>query len=240
MSKDEIYTGDHDPQGPFEFSEDVARVFPDMLERSIPGYAMTIGAIGSLARRYVRANTTCYDLGCSLGAAAMAMRDNIAEPGCTIVAVDSAAAMVERCRAVLSPTENVDVSVLEADLRSIDITNASMAVMNYTLQFLPVAERPSVLRKIHDGLNEGGVLVLSEKVSDDDDKVEGLLVDLHHGFKRRNAYSELEISRKRAALENVLVPESIETHRERLTTSGFGHVGVWLRHFNFVSIVAFR
>jgi tRNA (cmo5U34)-methyltransferase len=148
--------------------------------------------------------------------------------------------MVERCRTVLSPTENVDVSVLEADLRYIDISNASMAVMNYTLQFLPVAERPSVLRKIHGGLNEGGVLVLSEKVSDDDDKVEGLLVDLHHGFKRRNLYSELEISRKRAALENVLVPESIETHRERLTTSGFGHVGVWLRHFNFVSIVAFR
>ncbi|MGI9265408.1 MAG: carboxy-S-adenosyl-L-methionine synthase CmoA [Gammaproteobacteria bacterium] len=240
MSRDQIYTGDGDPQGPFEFSEDVAKVFPDMLERSIPGYAMTIHAIGSLARRYVRAGTICYDLGCSLGAAAMAMRDGIAEPGCRVVAVDNAPAMVERCKDSLGSTHDVDVSVLEADLRDIDISNASLVVMNYTLQFLPIADRLPLLQAIHDGLNPGGVLVLSEKVADGDEAIESLLVDLHHGFKRRNAYSELEISRKRAALENVLIPESIVTHRERLAEAGFRHVGVWQRHFNFVSMVAFR
>ena len=115
-----------------------------------------------------------------------------------------------------------------------------MVVMNYTLQFLPIAERKRVLGRICAGLNKGGVFVLSEKVADDDGAIEELLVDLHLGFKRRNAYSELEISRKRAALENVLIPESIDTHRERLQSAGFSHVGVWLRHYNFVSIVAIR
>ena len=242
MAKDEIFTGDGGPPGPFEFSEDVASVFPDMLDRSIPGYAMTLSAIGSLARRFVRANTNCYDLGCSLGAASVAMRDNIVEPGCRIIAVDNAPAMVERCRQCLDESDGsrTNVSVVEADIGDIDISNASMVVMNYTLQFLPVSERAPVLGRIRDGLNPGGVFVLSEKVDDDDPAIEALLVDLHHGFKRRNAYSDLEISRKRAALENVLIPESIGTHRERLLAAGFAHVGVWLRHYNFVSIVAIR
>ncbi len=242
MSKDEIFTGNDDPKGPFEFNEAVAGVFPDMLERSIPGYAMTIEAIGSLARRFVRANSTCYDLGCSLGAATMAMRDNIRKPGCRIVAIDNAPAMIERCRRILHETSvgTVAIDVLESDIRDARISNASMVVMNYTLQFLPLVERPNMLGKIRDGLNDGGVLVLSEKVTDEDSTIEELLVKLHHGFKRRNAYSDLEISRKRAALETVLIPESIGTHRERLLAEGFSHVGVWLRHFNFVSIVAIR
>lgn len=244
MKKDEIYTGNEGPERPFEFNEDVASVFPDMLERSIPGYAMTISAIGSLARRYVRPSSNCYDLGCSLGAATVAMRDNIAEPGCTITAVDNAPAMVMRCRELLGsdsgPGSGPSVTVLEADIRDQQISNASMVVMNYTLQFLPLDERSALMQRICAGLNPGGVLVLSEKVADDDDTVEQLLLDLHHGFKRRNHYSDLEISRKRTALENVLLPESIGVHRERLATAGFAHVGVWLRHYNFVSIVAIR
>ena len=115
-----------------------------------------------------------------------------------------------------------------------------MVVMNYTLQFLPVNERLSMIRRIYQGMNDGGVFVLSEKVADDDPEVESLLLDLHHEFKKANAYSDLEISRKRTALENVLIPETTDTHLRRLTDAGFGHSGVWLRHFNFVSIVALR
>lgn len=240
MSRDSIYAEGSGPPGPFEFNAEVAAVFPDMLERSIPGYAMTIEAIGSLARRYVARDTNCYDLGCSLGAAAMAMRDNIESPGCRVTAVDSAAAMVERCRTLVTPTDTVAVSVIESDLRDITVANASMVVLNYTLQFLPVAERLEVLQMICSGTNPGGILVLSEKVADDDATINDLLVDLHHSFKRRNAYSDLEISRKRAALENVLIPESIQTHRERLAAAGFSHSGVWSQHFNFVSLIAIR
>ena len=67
-----------------------------------------------------------------------------------------------------------------------------------------------------------------------------MLIELHHEFKRRHHYSELEISRKRQALENVLIPDEIDTHETRLRQAGFSHVGVWLRYFNFVSLVAIR
>ncbi|MCJ7590726.1 MAG: carboxy-S-adenosyl-L-methionine synthase CmoA [Woeseiaceae bacterium] len=244
MTTDKIYQQQSEEK-PFRFNEEVAGVFPDMLRRSIPGYAATIEAIGSLAARYVRRDTNCYDLGCSLGAATIAMRQGIRVPGCRIVAVDTAPAMTIRCEEIIaeddrrfSPPTSVDV--VEADIRNIDIANASMVVLNYTLQFLALEDRDALMRTIHHGLNDGGLMVLSEKVIDENAEMEQLLVDLHHEHKQRNDYSALEISRKRAALENVLVPETVGAHRDRLMSAGFRHVAVWLRYFNFVSIIAIK
>jgi tRNA (cmo5U34)-methyltransferase len=244
MTDDEIYKLD-DGSEPFRFNENVARVFPDMLKRSIPGYAASIEAIGSLAARYVRAGTTCYDLGCSLGAATLAMRHGIDQPCCRVVAIDSASAMIERCREIIDEDDRLNgpetqVDIAQDDIRNAHIANASMVVLNYTLQFIDAADRDAVLQNIYDGLNEGGVLVLAEKVVDDDPHMEELLVDLHHEHKRRNHYSALEVARKRAALEDVLVPETVQAHRERLQRVGFSRSAVWLRYFNFVSIIAFR
>ncbi len=245
MGEDRIYADRESADEPFRFNEAVTRVFPDMLQRSIPGYAASLEAIGSLAARYVQPRTYCYDLGCSLGAATLAMRQGIAADGCRIIAVDNASAMVERCRQVIDEDDaqrksDISVEVVHCDIRELDITNASMVVLNYTLQFLELADRDAVIQKIHDGLIDGGVFVLSEKVVDDDPRVEELLVGLHHEHKRRNNYSALEVSRKRAALETVLIPESVADHRKRLAKAGFGHAAVWLRYFNFVSIVAIR
>jgi tRNA (cmo5U34)-methyltransferase len=216
-----------------------------MLKRSVPGYAASLEAIGSLASRYVRANTRCYDLGCSLGAATLAMRQGIREPGCHIVAVDNADAMIGRCRDIVTEEERrmaseTGIELILGDIRDIAISNASMVVLNYTLQFLSLGDRGPLLQRIYDGLNDGGLLVLSEKVIDDDPQMEALLVDLHHEHKRRNNYSALEIARKRAALDNVLMPETVSTHRQRLRDVGFSRSAVWLRYFNFVSIIAFR
>lgn len=242
MSEDQLYAAAEAAGGSFEFNEAVAGVFPDMLKRSVPAYAETIRTIGTLAGRFVVADSRCYDLGCSLGAATLAMRDNVRAPGVGIVAVDNSSAMIERFRKTLDglPQAGPEVTLVRGDIREQDISRASMVVMNYTLQFLPVAERAAMLERIAAGTVDGGVLVLSEKVIDDDPEIEALLVDLHHDFKRRNAYSDLEISRKRTALENVLVPEPVSEHLARLDSAGYRHAGVWLRRFNFVSIVAVK
>ncbi|NIA27614.1 MAG: carboxy-S-adenosyl-L-methionine synthase CmoA, partial [Desulfobulbaceae bacterium] len=186
-----------------------------------------------------------YDLGCSLGASTLAMRHGIQVPDCRIIAVDNAPAMIEHCGKVIArddeaPGSRTAVEILLGDIRDVTIANASMVVMNYTLQFLDLAMRDALIKRIFDGMRPGGLFLLSEKVVDPDPHMEDLLVDLHHEHKRRNAYSELEISRKRAALENVLVPETVAAHRERLSQAGFTHSGVWLRYFNFVSIVAIK
>jgi tRNA (cmo5U34)-methyltransferase len=244
LGEDRIFQTDEGGE-PFRFDERVARVFPDMLRRSIPGYAASIEAIGSLAARYVRAGTNCYDLGCSLGAATLAMRQGIREPGCRIVAVDVAPAMIARCQEIVAEDDRLygretDVDVVDDDIRNIEIVNASMVVLNYTLQFVDLADRDALIGHIHAGLNEGGILLLSEKVVDENPKMELLLSDLHHEHKRRKNYSALEVARKRAALENVLVPETVGAHYRRLDKAGFRHAAVWLRYFNFVSIIAIR
>ena len=245
MTRDRIYATGAESGEPFRFNAAVAEVFPDMLRRSIPGYEASLEAIGSLAARYVTPRSNCYDLGCSLGAATLAMRQGIRAPDCRIIAIDSSPAMVERCEKIIAAERDAGgpgtvVEVRRGDIRDAAIENASMVVLNYTLQFLELAERDGVARRIAAGLRPGGLLVLSEKVVDEDPHMEQLLVDLHHEHKRRNDYSALEVARKRAALENVLVPETVAAHRERLVAAGFAHTAVWLRYFNFVSIVAIK
>lgn len=245
MSEDRIFAGDRLSDEPFRFDESVARVFPDMLRRSIPGYTATLEAIGSLAARFVRPGTGCYDLGCSLGAATLAMRQGIRAHGCRIIAIDNAPAMIERCKQVLAEDDYASpgrppVELRLTDLCDTDIRNASLVVMNYTLQFVAPEDRNAVIQKIFDGLVPGGLLFLSEKVVDEDPAMEHLLVALYHEHKRRNNYSALEIARKRSALENVLIPETVPVHRRRLAAAGFANVAVWLRYFNFVSIIAIK
>ena len=242
MPKDDLYATETADRGSFEFNEAVVGVFPDMLRRSIPGYEASIAAIGSLAGSCVQPGTNCYDLGCSLGAAALAMRRRVAVDGCRIIAIDNSPAMVTRCRELLDAEQpgGPDIELLLGDIRNAEIEHASLVVMNYTLQFLAPEHRDAMMRRIARGLVPDGVLVLSEKVVDEDPAVEKMMVDLHHDFKRGNNYSELEISRKRNAIEDVLVPETTTAHFDRLREAGFRHVGVWLRFFNFVSIVAIR
>lgn len=225
----------------FRFDDTVAAVFPDMIKRSVPGYESIIGMIGTLAERYVQPDTRCYDLGSSLGAATLAMRHHIKQPGCSIVAVDNSQAMVDRCRAILD-TDNCDVPVelVLGNIQDIEISNASMAVLNFTLQFIPVPDREAMLKTICDGLQPGGIVVLSEKVVFDDEPHDQLMIELHHSFKKANGYSDLEVSQKRTALENVLIPETLQAHRDRLKKVGFASVDVWFQCFNFASMIAIK
>lgn len=239
--KDIIFSAPIDKIGDFTFDERVVEVFPDMIQRSVPGYSNIISAIGMLAERFVKPNTQVYDLGCSLGAATLSMRRHIKQEGCNIVAVDNSPAMVERCKLhVNAYRSDTPVEVIEADIRDIVIENASMVVLNFTLQFLSPEDRYSLLEKIYAGLRPGGILIVSEKFVFGNESAHELLIDLHHDFKRANGYSELEISQKRSAIENVMRPDSIELHKERFAKLGFTSFEVWFQCFNFGSMFAIK
>ncbi|GAB2191699.1 carboxy-S-adenosyl-L-methionine synthase CmoA [Sessilibacter sp. MAH1] len=223
----------------FAFNKAVVDVFPDMIKRSVPGYLTIIGMIGDLTSRYVQANSNCYDLGCSLAAATLAMRQNIGERGCEIIAVDNSQAMIERAQKMMARDHSATpVTLVCDDINGIEIKNASIVVLNFTLQFIPVQQRDKLLANIYQGLNPGGVLILSEKIAFEDQRHNQLMIDLYHDFKRANGYSDLEISQKREALENVLIPETLSQHRQRLKSSGFDDADVWFQCFNFASMIA--
>ncbi len=239
--KDTIYSTPLDAIGDFAFDANVVRVFPDMIQRSVPGYSTIVAMTGVLAERYARPDTHCYDLGCSLGASTLAMRALLDGHGCTIVGIDNSAAMIERCRTLVdADTHTTPVALQLADINAVAIENASVAVMNFTLQFIAPTQRAALLQRIADEMQPGSILVLSEKIRFDDPHLQELNTELHHAFKRANGYSELEVAQKRSALENVLIPETLATHRERLQRVGFASVDVWFQCFNFASMVAIK
>lgn len=241
MKRDLIYAQRQTAVSPFVFDEAVADVFSDMAQRSIPGYRLTLPLLGLIAERYAQPHSRCYDLGCSLGAATQAMQARIQQPGCRLIAVDNSPAMITRCRELLPTDPDLPpVDLVEADITDIPITQASIVVLHFTLQFVAPAERQSLLQRIYNGLLPGGVLVVSEKVVFDDSKQQARFTTLYHDFKRANGYSELEVSQKRTALENVLIPDTIETHQQRAKAVGFASCEVWFQALNFVSLLAIK
>ena len=241
IKKDQLFSTPIDKLGDWTFDEKVAEVFPDMVQRSVPGYSNIISMIGMLAERFVQSNSTIYDLGCSLGAATLSIRRNVNEKNCRIIAVDNSQPMVQRCKRHIESYKAITpVEVICDDICNIDMQNASMVVLNFTLQFLTPENRQQVLNKIYQALKPNGILVLSEKFSFNDSTVDDLLFNMHHDFKRANGYSELEISQKRNMLENVMLTDTIETHKKRLSDAGFKHIDTWFQCFNFGSIIAIK
>ena len=239
-SQDTLYATQQAP-GAFCFDERVARVFPDMILRSVPGYLTLVSGCGVIAAQYAQTGSHCYDLGCSLGAVTWAMDQSITQSNCQLVAVDNSAAMIRRCQSQLAttPTRH-DIHFVCQDITDLVLAPASVIVLNFTLQFIAVEARHALLSRLYQALLPGGVLVLAEKVHAPDPTQEQTLVTLHHAFKRHNGYSDLEISQKRAALENVLVTESAATHTQRLTEIGFQQVQQWYQCFNFISLIAVK
>lgn len=239
--RDRIYAVPQLNVAGFRFDDQVVAVFPDMIQRSVPGYETIVAMTGTLAGQYLQPDTRCYDLGCSLGASLLSVRNAIGDRACTLIGVDNSPAMVERCRQIMAtqPT-GAPTHIHCADITDFPLENASLAVLNFTLQFVAREQREGLLQRIHDALQPGGILVLSEKVCFDDAAHNRLMVDLHHHFKRAQGYSDLEISQKRSALENVLVPETLDAHRARLRRVGFSSVDVWFQCFNFASLIAIK
>ena len=241
QQKDNLYAESRKLVDAFKFDAETARVFDDMIKRSVPGYPLMLELLGVVASEMTQPNTLCYDLGCSLGASTLAIRHNITATGCTIVAVDNSEAMIDRCRHVVALDNSpVPVEIACADILNMPFSPASLVSMNLTLQFIAPGKRLELLTRIADGLVEGGVLFLSEKICAEEPGEQTLLTALHHEFKRHQGYSELEIAQKRSAIENVLIPESLQTHRQRLLAAGFQQVTVALQSLNFVSLLAIK
>ena len=238
---DRIYAEPQTHLVDFAFDEQVARVFPDMIRRSVPGYETVIAMLGVFARQYPTDNSAIYDLGCSLGAASLAVRRHVQASGCTLIAVDNSEAMVKHCRENMERDHSITpVEVRCEDIQDTVVSNASLVTLNFTLQFISPEERAPLLQRICDGMNPGGALILSEKIKFTDEAAQASQQAWHHGFKRANGYSDLEISQKRQAIENVLLPDTADDIRERLLSVGFSRADQWFQCFNFVSFVAVK
>ena len=223
----------------FRFDKGVVEVFDDMVRRSVPGYDSMIQMIGLIARMYGQDNTNYYDLGSSTGAISLAIALNNKNQNNQFFAIDNSEEMVKKCQQNLE--RKIDnLHAICADINEINIQNASIVVLNLTLQFIDVKERSNLIRKIYKGLNPGGVLIISEKIHFEDKETQDQITNLHIDFKKENGYSELEIANKRQAIENVLITDTKAIHIERLKDSGFKDTSCFFQCLNFVSFLSVK
>jgi tRNA (cmo5U34)-methyltransferase len=238
---DTLYSDLPAKPGSFAFDEAVTAVFEDMINRSVPGYQTMLGMLAVFARRFAMPDSHIYDLGCSLGASTLMLQQHVDAEGARILAIDNAPAMIEKCSENLArQPASVPVEVILADIQQVPIDRASLVVMNLILQFIPRQQRRELLQRIHDGMLPGGALLLMEKVRFSNAEQQAFIDESHLDFKRANGYSELEIARKRSALENFLVAETLDEHIERLRQCGFQTVYPWFSCLNFAALVAIK
>ena len=227
--------------GEFAFDDNVARVFDDMISRSIPLYADVQRSVPVLANLLEHDPIKVVDLGCSTGTSLIHLARSLPSRRLELIGIDNSEAMLKKCREKLA-TLGLDDSVqtFHSDVSDFEFADASVVLMNYTLQFIEVQSRLQVLQKINKHLSPGGFLLVSEKVAHEQPAMDDALVELYFEFKRRQGYSDLEISRKRDALENVLVPLTIKGNIELLQSAGFNRIEVLLKWFNFATFVCYR
>ena len=223
----------------FRFDQDVVKVFDDMVRRSVPGYDSMIQMIGLIARMYGQDNTNYYDLGSSTGAITLSIALNNKSKNNQFFAIDNSKEMVEQCEKNLH--NKVDnLQAICDDINQVKINSASIVVLNLTLQFIDVNLRSNLIKKIYDGLEPGGILIISEKIHFDDAVTQNQITKLHMDFKKENGYSELEIANKRQAIENVLITETKEQHLNRLRDCGFVETSCFFQCLNFVSFLSVK
>ena len=235
--KDRIYADTNDVT-PFEFNETVASVFDDMISRSVPHYREVVTQQAGLAAKFYQPGTQIYDLGCSNGNFALTLIQQMKGEPFKMTAVDNSAPMVDLFQKRISGFDSRSgITTVLSDIRGISMSDASVIVANLTLQFIPAEDRNTLVKKIHTALLPGGIFLLTEKTVNSDTKFAELQQEFYYRFKEENGYSLLEINRKREALENVLIPETVEAHMERLRGAGFSAIEIYNKWFHFTSFI---
>src|SRR6185436_12166835 len=236
-AKDDVFRDAARPVGDFRFDERTASVFPDMLERSVPFYHEIQRMLVELAGDFAADGTVVCDVGCSTGTTLRAL-DALSQD-VTLIGFDNSEAMLERADTFLREQLHHPYELRHADLnQSLRIENASVVLMSLTLQFVRPLQRERVLREICTGINHNGCLLLVEKVVAEESLLNRLYIQHYYELKQRNGYTELEIARKREALENVLIPYRADENDTMLRSVGFRAVDVFFKWYNFVGLVA--
>lgn len=241
MHKDTLFGEKLDRIDDFHFGKDVAEVFDDMLDRSVPFYGEIQRLMGELASDFAVEGSHLYDLGCSTGNTLLRL-DKVLPQGVHFTGIDSSPEMLEQTRRKLDQTGTSRVcNLLQHNLeQGVVLDNASVVILNLTLQFIRPLYRDKLIADVVAGLREDGCLILVEKLVSHNSALNRFFIQHYYEFKQRNGYSELEIAQKREALENVLIPYQFEENRELLLRNGFRDVEVFFRWYNFCGIVAVK
>lgn len=240
MTRDTIFQQENVRED-FRFTEKVAEVFDDMLARSVPNYGQVIAMTAKILEKSLQPQDSVYDLGCSTGATLIELARRLEPLRLDFIGIDNSPAMIKKAALKAEMYSKKDRLRFQlGDITEVEIADAGAVILNYTLQFIRPLIRAEFVKKVYGCLRPGGVLILSEKTISHDPELNRRYIDVYHDFKRSRGYSEIEISKKREALENVLIPFSIQENLALLRKAGFASCETFFQWFNFVSFIAVK
>ncbi len=224
-------------QKQFEFDEEVANVFDDMLNRSVPFYKENLNLQLNILKNFLNPNDKVIDLGSSTGTFLIELSKKT--NNLKLIGIDNSAAMIKK--AILKAKAfGSRVKFIKADFLNYDFSYSKAIIANYTIQFIRPIKREKLIKKIYDSLLDEGIFLMSEKLLSENKKLNKIMIDLYYDFKKEMGYSEYEISQKREALENVLIPYTMQENIEMLKNAGFKDIEVIFRWNNFATFIAFK
>ncbi len=240
MKRDTLFNTDS-PSQDFSFNEQVAEVFDDMLERSVPCYRQVMGMTAQLIAPFITSHDRIYDLGCSTGKPLLSLASHFADKTIEYIGIDNSQAMVNKAsrKAELFTNSN-QVHFELGDITTVELQPCKVILLNYTMQFLRPLTRLDLLKKIHKALLPGGIVIMGEKIISHHSKINRAFIDLYFDFKRQQGYSEIEITKKRETLENILIPFSIAENKTMLNDAGFKQCETFFQWFNFTSFIGMK
>lgn len=239
--KDKVFEKAEGPIRDFKFGPKVVSVFDDMVSRSVPFYHEIQRMITELSMDFATKGSNVYDLGCSTGTTLINLNAAL-DPSIKFIGVDDSEDMLKTCEKNFKKAgvERKYELVCDDITRYSGIENASVVIMCLTLQFVRPLYRERLISEIYSKLNDNGCLILIEKVLGEDSLFNRLFIQYYYDYKRRNEYSEMEISQKREALENVLIPYKMEENRELLISRKFRHCEVFYKWYNWSGLIAVK
>lgn len=241
MFTDNIFKTKQERSSDFKFDASVVDVFDDMVVRSVPFYLEFQRMITELAKDFAVPHTSLYDLGCSTGTTMLSL-DKTLDPSIKFVGIDNSTEMLDMCRKNFEQASFIRSYDLQySDLnRELYIENASVVILCLALQFIRPIYRLKLLQSVYEQMNPGGCLILVEKVLAEEASFNKNMIKYYYDFKRRNNYDDMEISQKREALENVLIPYKLSENIEMLMEARFKSVETFFKWYNFAGIIAFK
>ena len=222
----------------FEFDEEVAAVFDDMLKRSVPFYEESQKITKFFALKSIKKDSIVYDLGSSTASLLIGISKEL-EVDARLIGLDNSEAMLEQARKK-AQAFGAKIELENADILEYDYKDADVFISNYTLQFIRPLVREELVKKIYSSLKDDGIFIFSEKVISHHSKLNKDLIECYYDYKKEQGYSEYEIVQKREALENVLVPYSEDENIKMAKNCGFKHCEVVFRWANFATFIAIR
>jgi len=222
----------------FEFDEEVASVFDDMLNRSVPYYKEMQRLTINFALNFLEDDYNVYDLGCSTASTLIELSKHC-DKKLNLIGIDNSQAMLNRASNKANAF-GVNINLIHSDIHDTNLSNANLIISNYTLQFIRPLQREKLIKKIYDSLERKGVFIFSEKVISSNKVLNKQCIDEYYDFKKTQGYSEFEISQKREALENVLIPYTEDENKKMIKDAGFTHCETLFKWVNFATFIAIK